>query len=449
MPEAVPLVARITTTDILELIVLAVLLILSAFFSSAETAFSTVNRVKITTMEEEGNRRAGLVEKILQSYNKMLSTILIGNNIVNIEASALTTILATRLFGNVWVGLTTGVLTLLVLLFGEIIPKTFAKLNNVKICLSYAPVIRFLMIILTPVVFVIDKISNGLLRLMRIDPNDKYSGITESEILTYVEVGHEAGVIESEEKEIINNVFDFSDRVAKDVMIPRLNMVTADITATYDEIRAMFEENRYSRIPVYEESYDNIIGSINIKDFAFVENQEQFTVRSIMRDVYFTMEFKKVNELLTEMREKSEPLTIVLNEYGTAEGMITMEDLLEELVGEIRDEYDEDEKQNLQKVSDREFIIEGSMKLADINDELETELESENYDSIGGIIIDSIDDRLPEEGEEVTLPDGTWLKVESLEHNRISVVRMRLPEPVEDEATGDDEVTEEIEKGEI
>lgn len=449
MPEAVPLVARITTTDILELIVLAVLLGLSAFFSSAETAFSTVNRVKITTMEEEGNRRAGLVEKILQSYNKMLSTILIGNNIVNIAASALTTILATRLFGNVWVGLTTGILTLLVLLFGEIIPKTFAKLNNVKICLSYAPVIRFLMIILTPVVFVIDKISNGLLRLMRIDPNDKYSGITESEILTYVEVGHEAGVIESEEKEIINNVFDFSDRVAKDVMIPRLNMVTADITATYDEIRAMFEENRYSRIPVYEESYDNIIGSINIKDFAFVENQEQFTVRSIMRDVYFTMEFKKVNELLTEMREKSEPLTIVLNEYGTAEGMITMEDLLEELVGEIRDEYDEDEKQNLQKVSDREFIIEGSMKLADINDELETELESENYDSIGGIIIDSIDDRLPEEGEEVTLPDGTWLKVESLEHNRISVVRMRLPEPVEDEATGDDEVTEEIEKGEI
>lgn len=449
MPEAVPLVARITTTDILELIVLAVLLILSAFFSSAETAFSTVNRVRITTMEEEGNKRAGLVEKILQSYSKMLSTILIGNNIVNIAASSLTTILATRLFGNAWVGLTTGVLTLLVLLFGEIIPKTYAKLNNVKICLSYAPVIRFLMFILTPVVFVIDKISNGLLRLMRIDPNDKYSGITESEILTYVEVGHEAGVIESEEKEIINNVFDFSDRVAKDVMIPRLNMVTADITATYDEIRAMFEENRYSRIPVYEESYDNIIGSINIKDFAFVENQEQFTVRSIMRDVYFTMEFKKVNELLTEMREKSEPLTIVLNEYGTAEGMITMEDLLEELVGEIRDEYDEDEKQNLQKVSDREFIIEGSMKLADINDELETELESENYDSIGGIIIDSIDDRLPEEGEEVTLPDGTWLKVESLEHNRISVVRMRLPEPVEDEATGDDEVTEEIEKGEI
>ena len=427
------------TKDVLQIVVLVILLFLSAFFSSAETAFSTVNRIKMNIMAEEGNNRARLVDKILLSYSKMLSTILIGNNIVNIAASALTTVIATKLFGSVWIGLATGILTILVLLFGEIIPKTYAKLNNVKLAMRYAPVIHLLMILFTPFVFVIDKISNGILRIMRIDPNDKFTGITESEILNYVEVGHEEGVIESEEKEIINNVFDFSDQVAKDIMIPRLNMVVCDVESVYDEVRKLFEENRYSRIPVFEESTDNIIGVINIKDFAFVKDPDFFSVRNIMRDVYFTMEFKKVNELLTEMREKSEPLTIVLNEYGTAEGMITMEDLLEEIVGEIRDEYDEDEKQNLQKVGEREYLIEGSMKLIDINDELNTELVSENYDSIGGIIIDSIDDRLPEENEEVTLPDGTWLKVEELEHNRISLVRMRLPEPVEEESVDDEE----------
>lgn len=429
--------------DIFQIIILIILLCLSAFFSSAETALSTVNKVKIQSMAEEGNRRARLVDKILQSYSKMLSTILIGNNIVNIAASALTTLLATRLFGSVWVGVATGILTLFVLLFGEITPKTYAKLNNVKLSMRSAPVIRFLMVVLTPIVFVIDKISNGILRMMRINPNDKFTGITETEILNYVEVGHEEGVIESEEKEIIHNVFDFSDRVAKDIMIPRLNIVAADVDASYEELRTLFEENRYSRIPIYEENNDNIIGAVNIKDFAFVESRETFTIRSIMRDVYLTMEYKKVNELLTEMREKSEPLTIVLNEYGTAEGMITMEDLLEEIVGEIRDEYDEDEKKNLQEVGEREYIIEGSMKLDDINDELHIELASENYDSIGGIIIDSIDDRLPTQGEEVTLEDGTWLKVEELDHNRIAVVRMRLPEPVEEVSTGEDEETNE------
>lgn len=412
--------------NIIQIIILVILLFLSGFFSSAETAFSTVNVIRIQALADEGNRQAKTVLKILSKRSRMLSTILIGNNIVNIVASSLTTIIATRL-GGMAIGIATGALTLIVILFGEIIPKTWAMLNNEKISLRYSSPIWALSIVLTPIIYVIDILSTGVLKLLRIDPNKKVVSITEHELLSYVDVGHEEGVFESDEKELIYNVFDFSDALAKDIMIPRVDMVEVDINATYEELKDIFKDNLYSRIPIYENTQDNIVGVVNIKDFLFVENSEGFSLTDLKRDVYYTYEYKKISDLLREMREKSAAITIVLNEYGAAEGMITMEDLLEEIVGDIRDEYDTDEIEQIKEIAEGTYLIEGSMKLDDINDHLSLELSSENYDSIGGIIIESLDDRLPEEGETVTLENGIILQVHTFEQNRIQDVKLTLP----------------------
>lgn len=423
---------------IIQLVILIILLFLSAFFSSAETAFSTVNRIRMQSKADEENKRAKLVVKILDKYSRMLSTILIGNNIVNIAASALATVFAVNVFGSWAIGIVTGILTILVLIFGEIVPKTWAGLKNETLCLIYAPVINLLCILFTPLVFLVDGLSTGLLKLLRIDPNKKMASITENELLSYVDAGHEDGVIEPEEKEIIHNVFEFSDAQAKDIMIPRIDMIEVSLDATYEEIISTFKKHMYTRLPVYDETPDKIVGVINVKDFLLLDSIENFEVKSIMRDPYYTYEYKNTSDLLNEMRLKSEAITIVLNEYGVAEGMITMEDLLEEIVGEIHDEYDEDEeKEAIKKVGDRDYIIVGSTKLDDINDRLEINLKSENYDSIGGIVIEHLDDTLPKAGDVVTLEDGTILRVLQFVENRIKTVKMTIPEKAdeaEDEA---------------
>ena len=416
------------TPQLIKFIILLILLLLSAFFSSAETAFTTVKKVRLNILKEEGNKRAALVLKILENPGKMLSTILIGNNVVNISASALSTMLATELFGNMAVGIATGILTLLVLLFGEILPKTLALRSNERCALGYAPFIRALSVILTPLIFVIDKLSNGILRLLGVDPNKKVIRITESELLSYVDVGHQDGVIESEEREMIHNMFEFSDAIARDIMIPRVNMIMADLHDSYDDIKALFKEHMYTRLPIYKDEPDNIVGVINIKDFLFLEDPEHFHINKIMREPYYTYESKKIADLLNEMRKKNQSVCIVLNEYGTAEGMISMEDMVEEIIGQIRDEYDADEAELLKPLSDREYLVDGTMNLDDINEQLGTSYESEDYDSISGIIIEQLDDRLPAEGETVSLPDGTVLKVEKLDNQRIETVRLTLPE---------------------
>ena len=415
-------------SGVIQLVILVILVFMSAFLSSAETAFSTVNRVRMRSLEEEGNKRAAKVNKILDNYGKMISTILIGNNIVNIGASALATTLAIRI--NLVVGIATGILTIVILLFGEIIPKTWAKISNEGIALTYSGIIYFLMQVLTPVIIVIDFISKEILRLMRIDPNQKISTMTEGELKTYVDVSHEDGVIESEEREIIYNIFDFSDAVARDIMIPRINMVSVNVNASYEKVFSIFKDSMYTRLPVYEDDKDNIIGLINVKDFLLTPNTEGFSVRNILREAYYTYELKKTADLLLEMRDKTNNVAFVLNEYGATVGMITLEDLLEEIVGEIRDEYDADEAEFIKEIAERTYLVEGSMKLDDINDALGTSLDSEDYDSIGGIIMEYLD-RLPEEGEEVRLKNGILLTVKNIEQNRIQKVQMVLPEPVE------------------
>lgn len=286
--------------------------------------------------------------------------------------------------------------------------------------------------LLTPLIFIIDKLAKLFLKLLGIDSNKKTNTMTETELKTYVDVSHEDGVIESEEREMIYNVFDFSDALAKDIMIPRINMVTVNVNASYEKVMNIFRDSMYTRLPVYEDDKDNIIGLINIKDFILTQDAEHFSVRDILRDGHYTYEYKKIADLMYEIREKTTSVTFVLNEYGATVGMITLEDLLEEIVGEIRDEYDADEAEYIKEVGERTYLVEASMKLDDINDALDTDLDSEDYDSIGGIIIENLD-RLPEDNEEVTLENGIRLQVQGIDQNRITKVLMTLPEPITEE----------------
>ncbi len=423
------------TTGVIQLIIIVILVGLSAFFSSAETALSTANKVRLKSLAEEGNVTAAKVLKILDNYSKMLSTILIGNNIVNLTASSLTTILATKAFGSYAVGIATGVLTLTILLFGEIIPKNTAMLYSEKFCFLYSGVILALMKIFTPVVFIVDKLSIGISLALHIDTSKKGTLMTENELKTYVDVSHEDGVIESEEREMIYNVFDFSDAVAKDIMIPRIDMVSVNQNTSYDETLAIFKEYMYTRLPVYEDDKDNVIGLINIKDFILLTDKDNFHIKNIMREAYYTYEYKKTADLMIEMREITANVAFVLNEYGATVGMITLEDLLEEIVGEIRDEYDADEEDLIQQMEENVYLVEGSMKLDDVNDALDTALRSEDYDSIGGLIIEYLD-RLPEDGEIIQTAEGITLQVKGLSHNRVSKVLMTIPE--EEEVTLED-----------
>lgn len=433
---------------VIQIVTIIILLMLSAFFSSAETSLTCVNLVRIHTLAEGGDKRAARVEKILSNPGKMLSTILIGNNIVNISASSLVTTFTIKVFGNYAVGIATGVLTVLVLMFGEILPKTAANLCAEKLALAYSFFILKLIWLLTPIVFLVDKLSQFLMKLLGIDTSKTGSGMTETELKTYVDVSHEEGVIESDEREMILNVFDLNDSLARDIMIPRIDMTMVDVETGYRSLQAVFKETMFSRIPVYEGEKDNIIGIVTLKDF-FSNGRTDFSLRSIMREAYYTFETKKTDELLNEMRESSNSIAIVLDEYGACAGLITMEDLLEEIVGEIRDEYDEEEKQLIQKISAHRYRIDGSVKIDDVNDALGTLYESEDYDSIAGLLIEALD-RLPAQGESVTLADGTTLLAEKIEKNRISHVLLTLPvrenEKTEEEIKAPKEPAEQAEE---
>ena len=410
----------------LQILIVIGLLALSAFFSSSETAMMAVNKIRVRNLADAGLSSAQTLMKVLDNQPKMLSAILIGNNIVNLPASSLATILVTRAFGDMYVGVGTGILTLLVLIFGEITPKTSATLYSETMALRFAKPIYMIMQVLTPVIFIVDKLSQGVLRLLHVDPNKKQDAITEDELRTIVEVSHEEGVIESDEKKMIYNVFDFGDSVAKDIMVPRIDMTFIDVDATFSEVIEVFREVKYTRYPVYEETTDNVIGIINIKDLLLTENQKKFCIRDYLREPLYTYEFKKTAELMVELRKTQNNIAIVLDEYGATAGLITLEDMLEEIVGEIRDEYDEDEEDLIRRIGPREYVVEAAMKLDDLNDQLGLDLESEDYDSIGGFIIGLLD-HLPEEGEEVTHKTLRFV-VDKVDRNRIDKIHLYIQE---------------------
>lgn len=418
----------------ISIIFIFVLIALSSFFSSSETALVSCNRIRVRSMVNDDERKLKYLNRVLDNQSKMLAAILIGNNIVNLYASSLTTTVALRMGGNALVGAATGVLTFLILIFGEISPKTAATVKAEELALRVAPIIYFLMVILTPVIFIVNAIAKLFLKLFRIDPDTKQEVITEDELRTIVDVSHEEGVIEKEELEMINNVVDFGDSLAKDVMIPRIDMIFADVNASYEELIEIYRTNMFTRLPVYESTTDNVIGIINMKDLLLYQPGQVFRVRDYLREAYYTYEYKKTSELFIDMRQHSVSMAIVLDEYGATAGLVTLEDLLEEIVGEIRDEYDEDELDSVQKLSDTEYRVEGSVKLDDLNDLLDIQLESEDYDSIGGYIIGLLDD-LPEIGETVS-ENGFTFTVESVDKNRIQWVHLTIPEtPSEDDGS--------------
>lgn len=416
------------TDDIFKLIVLVILLLLSAFFSSAETALTTANHIRMMTLAGEGNRRAARVLKITDDSGKMLSAILIGNNIVNLTASSIATSLAIRLFGSVGAGIATGILTVLILIFGEISPKTLATIHAEKLAMAYSGIIQLLMTVLTPVIAIINKLSIAFLQLLHVNPEKSKNIITEAELKTIVDVSHESGVIETGEREMIHNVFDFSDATAKEIMTPRIDMTFVSCRSTYHELLDIYRENHHTRIPVYEETTDNVIGILNMKDLLLYEDTGHFSVNQVMREPFFTYEQKNTAELFVEMQSKSINLAIVLDEYGLTAGMVSMEDLLEEIVGDIHDEYDANEDAEIIPVSDTVYLVSGSMNLEDLCRELGLHLTSDDYDTIGGFFIESCD-HLPEEGEEVVTDDHVRLIVTSVSKNRIEQLRIELPEP--------------------
>ncbi|MCD8231880.1 MAG: hemolysin family protein [Clostridiales bacterium] len=408
------------------LLFLIVLLALSAFFSSAETALTTVSKISMKTLADEGDKRAQLVLKITDNSHKMLSAILIGNNLVNISASSLATLVAIRVFGSAAAGISTGVLTVLVLIFGEISPKTIATIRSERLSLRYSRIIWILMNVLTPVIFVINLLSSGFLRLLNVDPSEQDRVLSERELRTVLEISQESGVIEPEEEEMINNVFDFGDTVAEDVMVRRIDMTFVHIDATYDEVLEVFAEDKFTRLPVYEETTDNVVGILNMKDLLLCD-KEHFSIRALMREPNFTHTHKNTADLLIKMRNSHINIVVVLDEYGMTAGLITMEDLIEEIVGEIRDEFDEDEADLIQQISAREYLVEGQMQLDDFNEALGLHLESEGYDSVGGYMIGLLD-RLPKVTDAVFTPEGVYMQVWTKENHRIVKIYVRLPE---------------------
>lgn len=427
------------SSDASRIIILIILLILSAFFSSAETCLTTVNKMRMKSLADEKVKNASLVLKLTENPTKLLSAILIGNNIVNITASSLTTSFAIQLahklgfsdLVSAFTGLGTGILTVLVLIFGEIVPKSFATVNSEKLALFYAKPIYAITTALTPLSYLMNQLSNGLLHILHIDA-DKQPAITETELRTIVDVSHQEGVIESEERQMITNVVDFGDSLAKDVMVPKMDVTFANVKLSYNELVELYSECTFTRMPVYSESRDNIVGIINLKDLFFYQgSKKDFSLSEIMREPYFTYEYKKISELFFEMKQESIPMAIVLDEYGSTSGILTIEDLIEEIVGEIRDEYDTNEEDEITKIDDETYILLGVAKLDNVDEQLGITLESEDYDSIAGHIINLLD-HFPEAGECVSDEFATYTVLEA-EKNRIDKVKLHLLPPAQPE----------------
>jgi putative hemolysin-related protein len=404
-----------------------ILLSASAFFSSAETALMTSNKLRMRNLAENGNKRAAKVLKVTENTDKMLSAILIGNNIVNLTASSISTALTLKIFGSKLVGIATGILTFLILVFGEITPKNVASKNAEKMALAYIGVISFLVTLLTPVIFIVNTVAKFVISIFNKNGDDN-NAVTEEELRAMVEYSHEEGIIENEEKKMIVNVVDFGDTVAGDIMVPRVDMVMVDEKSSYEEILQVFREERYTRIPVYEETPDNVIGILNVKDFLLIEDKENFIMKELLREPLYTYEYKKTSALMMDMRKTGANIVIVLDEYGITAGLITLEDMLEEIVGEIRDEFDADEDEGITKISDLEYLIDGSTNLDDINDRIGLSLSSEEYESIGGLIMEKLG-RLPVEGEIINF-DNIVLTVKKMDHARIEKVCLKLKQPV-------------------
>lgn len=414
-----------STSILIQTVLLIVLLVGSGFFSASETSLMSLSKIRIRHMQDEGVKGAKLVASLTEDSNRLLSSILIGNNVVNIAATSISTSLFIELFNGdaSAVPVATAVMTVLVLIFGEITPKTIASNNSEKVAIKVSKPIKFIIVIARPAVWIFNIITSGIFKILGIDNKNNQPYITEEELRTMVNVSHEEGVLEIEERQIINNVFQFGDMQAKEAMVQRLDMVAIDSEDSYEKIIEGFKEEQFSRMPVYNETKDDIIGILNIKDIIFISDEEieNFDINRYIREPFFTYEFKKITQLLEEMKKEKSQMAIVVDEYGATAGLITIEDLVEVIVGDIEDEYDEAEEE-IQVIKEDEYIVEGSTKISDVNELIGVRLESEEFDSIGGYIIGHLS-RLPEENEVIEV-DNIKFCIESLDKNRIMKVRI-------------------------
>ncbi|MFP4660711.1 MAG: hemolysin family protein [Halanaerobiales bacterium] len=409
-------------------IVFIVLVVLSGFFSGSETALMSVNKIRIRELANEGDRKAEIVDLLLADHTRLLATILIGNNLVNIASSAIATSLSIQIFGSTGVGIATGVVTLVILIFGEITPKSIGNKRAVKYSRLVAPVIYWMERLLSPLIsfFVL------IIRLFIGEGNlISSSFLSEEEIRRFVNVSEKEGVIKRTERKMINSIFEFDDTTVREVMVPRIDMVGIEENASIRELVKLAIEKGHSRIPVFQETIDRIIGIIYVKDLLqlLIDNEdENIMVKEYLRPAYFIPESKKINELLTEMRKRKVHISIVLDEYGGTAGLITIEDLLEEIVGDIQDEYDLEPKQ-IEFLNDHEILLDARIDIDELNEILpESILDEENYETISGFILYQLG-YLPKKGEKLEIENFTIEIVELSEH-RLEKIKIISEQPI-------------------
>ena len=427
---------KVDPSDTYQIIILLILLALSAFFSSNETALMSVNKIRLRSLADEGNKRAAMALDILENQTpKLLSAILIGNNIVNISASSLATTLAYS-FGGYMVSIVTVILTVLILIFGEITPKNYATINSEKITLRYIPVFKFLMTIMTPVIFIINLFSRGVMRLMRVDPDAADKAMTEEELRTIVDVSHEDGVIESDEKEMIENIFEFNNTSAEECMVHRKDITAIDLSMSEDKVLDVIAQSGLSRFPVYDGSIDNVTGILTARDFLInrcKENPKPF--RELIRPAHFVPETVHTDVLFREMQTRKQHMSIVIDEYGGTSGLITMEDLLEEIVGNIYDEFDPNEEQDITPLPDGRWRVAGSVDLETLSEELNVELPlDEEYDTLGGLVFNHLAEVPADGARPVVECFGIRVSVTEIADRRVEwAIVEKLPEAKKEE----------------
>lgn len=420
-----------------QIIVLIVLIALNAFFAAAEMAFVSLNDAKIEKEAKSGNKKAKQIDKMIKEPSKFLATIQIGITLAGFLSSAFASEsfaddLAPILNGLIPIGLNawntisivliTMILSYFTLVFGELVPKRIAMKNSEKIAYRSVGVIKAISVITGPFVRFLTFSTNIISKLFGVSPQDEET-VTEEEIRMMVDVGEEKGVIEEEEKELINNVFEFNDKVVSEVMIHRTEIFAVDIKSNVSDILAEIDDFKYSRIPVYEDSIDGIKGILYTKDLIkFLKEQKDSKVENVMREAYFVSENKPIDDLFRDLQKNKKQMAIVVDEYGGTSGLITMEDILEELVGNIFDEYDDVELE-YEKIDDNTFIINGNVSIYDLKKILEVEIPEGEYDTLSGYLIEQLG-RIPEDNEKpvIETPKVTY-KIEEYEDKRIIKVK--------------------------
>lgn len=410
-----------TTINIIQLILIILGVMFSAFFSSSETALTSINTFKIRQMEKNGVKNSHILKKLVDNITKVLTTILIGNNIVNIVTTTIATIFFTDVFGPKGAVISPIVLTIGVLIFGEVTPKNIATANSERLALKVAKPIRFFNIILTPLSFILGLITSAISKLF-VSENVDNDRVTEEDLKTIVDVSEEQGVINNEESEMINNVFEFGNSDVSDIMTARTNMEAIPVDLPIDELKAFLKSSNHSRIPVYGKNIDNILGILHMKDLvSHMVQENDLRLIDCIRPAYYVYDNMHIFDLFTTMRGENLSLAIVIDEYGGTSGLVTIEDIVEELVGEIDDEYDS-AYETIYKINEKEYLVNPSIHLNDFNDYFDTNLEEIKNDSIGGFVIDNLS-RIPNKGDFVKINNMT---ITVLQVNRYKIEMLKV-----------------------